>query len=79
MYLNYLILGLLFFVLQPGVLLTIPMGKEKNSTIAALVHALVFVLIVWLLQNYLNLNLMSIEEFKKKTKKKGFIPSVLGL
>ena len=53
-----LILGLLFFVLSPGVLLTIPAGSKglfasgQTSLIAAAVHAVVFVLAAHLLWIY---------------------------
>ena len=47
--------GLLFFVLSPGVLLTIPPGRGglfcsgQTSLLAALVHAVVFVVVTYLL------------------------------
>jgi hypothetical protein len=49
---NWFALAALFFVLSPGVLLTIPAGSKgffrsgQTSVAAALVHALVFVLVV---------------------------------
>ena len=52
----YLLCGLLFFLLSPGVLLTIPPGSKglfvsgQTSVLAAAVHAVVFVIvscIVW--------------------------------
>jgi len=51
----YLCLAVLFFVLSPGVLLTLPPGSKgiccsgQTSVAAAIVHALVFVYIVFLL------------------------------
>jgi hypothetical protein len=45
------ICGLLFFVLSPGVLLTIPPGSKglfmsgQTSVVAALVHAVVFIVV----------------------------------
>ena len=53
--LSLLVAGLLFFVLSPGVLLTIPPGKGglllsgQTSVVAALVHAVVFVAVSYLL------------------------------
>ena len=53
--LSLLVAGLLFFVLSPGVLLTIPPGKGglllsgQTSVVAALVHAVVFVMVAYLL------------------------------
>lgn len=50
---NYLCLAILFFLLSPGVLLTLPpVGKKifmsgETSIIAAMVHAIVFVAIVY--------------------------------
>ena len=52
---SLLIAGALFFVLSPGVLLTIPPGRGglfcsgQTSLLAALVHAVVFVAISYLL------------------------------
>ncbi len=56
---NGLYLALLFFVLSPGVLLTIPAGSKgfffsgQTSLVAAAVHALVFVLVLSCLKTYL--------------------------
>ena len=47
--LNYLILGALFFLLVPGVLVSLPQGGSKFTV--ALVHAVVFVLAYMVLQN----------------------------
>ena len=50
---NYLCLAILFFLLSPGVLLTLPpVGKKifmsgETSIIASIVHAIVFVAIVY--------------------------------
>lgn len=55
---KYLTLAVLFFLLSPGILLTLPpIGKNiwmsgKTSVVASIVHALVFVSIVYLLQSY---------------------------
>ena len=52
---SLLVAGLLFFVLSPGVLLTIPPGSRglflscQTSVLAALVHAVVFVVVAYLL------------------------------
>ncbi len=51
MYTHGLMIALLFFVLSPGVLLTIPAGSRglffsrQTSLIAAAVHAIVFVVV----------------------------------
>jgi hypothetical protein len=63
---KYLVLAILFFVLSPGVLLTLPpVGKKiwmsgQTSITSALVHAIVFVGILYLIQS--NTNVM--EGFK---------------
>lgn len=55
---KYITLALLFFVLSPGVLLTIPpIGKKwlcsgQTSIMAAAVHAVVFAVILCLLNSY---------------------------
>lgn len=70
------LLAALFFLLSPGVLLTLPAGSKgvfmsgQTSIAAAVVHALVFVLVV----HYLKRQLRSMEGFNsrvvpKKTKK----------
>ena len=52
---SLLVAGLLFFVLSPGVLLTIPPSSKglflscQTSVTAALVHAVVFVAVTYLL------------------------------
>jgi ascorbate-specific PTS system EIIC-type component UlaA len=54
----YLLCGLLFFLLSPGVLLTIPPGSKglfvsgQTSILAAAVHAVVFVVVSCILWNY---------------------------
>ena len=54
---KYLVLAILFFVLSPGVLLTLPpVGKKiwmsgQTSITSALVHAIVFVGILYLIQS----------------------------
>ena len=54
----HLLCGLLFFLLSPGVLLTIPPGSKglfvsgQTSILAAAVHALVFVLVCYLAWTY---------------------------
>lgn len=54
-----LICGLIFFLLSPGVLLTIPPGSRglfmsgQTSLIAAAVHAVVFVIVHHLVNAYL--------------------------
>jgi len=53
------ILAALFFILSPGVFLTLPAGSKgvwmsgQTSVVAALVHALVFVLVFTLLKQYM--------------------------
>ncbi len=67
---KYLVLAVLFFVLSPGVLLTLPpVGKKiwmsgQTSITSALVHAIVFVGILYLIQS--NTNVM--EGFSTKGK-----------
>jgi hypothetical protein len=57
---KYLVLAILFFVLSPGVLLTLPpVGKKiwmsgQTSITSALVHAVVFVGILYLIQSNTN-------------------------
>jgi hypothetical protein len=54
-----LLLAILFFVLSPGVFLTLPAGSKgiwmsgQTSIAAALVHAIVFVIVLSLVKNYL--------------------------
>ena len=54
----YLLCGLLFFLLSPGVLLTIPPGSKglfvsgQTSILAAAVHAVVFVVVSCIVWNY---------------------------
>ena len=68
---KYLVLAILFFVLSPGVLLTLPpVGKKiwmsgQTSITSALVHAVVFVGILYLIQQ--NTDVME-----------GFAPSLCG-
>lgn len=63
---KYLVLVILFFVLSPGVLLTLPpVGKKilmsgQTSITSALVHAVVFVGILYLIKE----NTQIMEEFK---------------
>ncbi len=55
---KYIILAVLFFVLSPGVLLTLPpIGKKwwmtgQTSMAAAAVHAVVFAVVAYLLSQY---------------------------
>lgn len=62
---KYLTLAVLFFLLSPGVLLTLPpVGKKiwmsgQTSLVASIVHAIVFIGVVYLLSQY-----GLIEEFK---------------
>ncbi len=66
---NYVVLAILFFVLSPGVLLTLPpVGKKiwmsgQTSMVAAAVHAIVFAVVLYLLSQY-----GMIEGFAKSTK-----------
>ena len=52
----------LFFVLSPGVLLTLPAGSKgiwmsgQTSVVAALVHALVFVLVLTVVMKYMGIS-----------------------
>lgn len=55
---NWFYLAALFFLLSPGVVLTLPPGSKgiffsgQTSIAAAIVHALVFVLVLCLLKGY---------------------------
>ncbi len=55
---KYIVLALLFFVLSPGVLLTLPpIGKKwwmtgQTSTTAALLHAVVFAVVLYALSYF---------------------------
>jgi hypothetical protein len=55
---NWFYLAALFFLLSPGVILTIPAGTKgfffssQTSVAAAIVHALVFVIVLCLLKSY---------------------------
>lgn len=55
---KYITLAILFFVLSPGVLLTLPpVGKKwwmsgQTSIMAAAVHAVVFAVVLYLLRSY---------------------------
>jgi hypothetical protein len=57
------LLGLLFFVLSPGVLLTLPPGSKgvfmsrQTSLLAAFVHAIVFVVVGGAILRYYNVSL----------------------
>ncbi len=68
---NYIILGILFIILSPGIFLTIPpIGKKwwmtgQTSIKSALLHAVIFGLILFLL-NYYDI----IEGFQKKDSSK---------
>ena len=56
----HLVAGVLFFLLSPGVLLTIPAGSRgllasgQTSVLAAAVHAIVFVAALYALHTFLN-------------------------
>jgi hypothetical protein len=56
------VLAALFFVLSPGVLLTLPAGSKgifmsgQTSVVAALVHALVFVIVYTMVMKYMGVN-----------------------
>ena len=73
------LLAALFFLLSPGVLLTLPAGSKgiwmsgQTSVAAALIHSLVFVVILTLIDKHLQMN--SYEGFgpcpKSKVGKKG--------
>lgn len=49
--------GLLFFILSPGVLLTLPPGgrgvwmSRQTSVAAAFVHAVVFMVVLWIISS----------------------------
>ena len=64
---QYVYLAILFFVLSPGVLLTLPpVGKKiwmsgETSCMAAFVHAIVFVGVLYMIREY-----DIIEMFKRK-------------
>ena len=67
----YVVLAVLFVLLSPGILLTIPpVGKKilmsgQTSIVAALVHAIIFGVILYLLESY-----GYMEDFATKKKKK---------
>ncbi len=56
---KWFLLAALFFVLSPGVVLTLPPGPRgiffsgQTSVSAAIVHALVFVIVLCYLRNYI--------------------------
>ncbi len=72
---QYVYLAILFFVLSPGVLLTLPpVGKKiwmsgQTSCMAAFVHAIVFVGVLWLIREY-----HVVEMFAAKGKKNPMKP-----
>lgn len=55
---NWFYLAAVFFLLSPGVILTLPPGSKgiffsgQTSIAAAIVHALVFVIVLCFLKNY---------------------------
>ena len=59
---NFLLIAILFFVLSPGILLTIPPGKKglffsgQTSVAAAIIHAIVFVIVCCILRRYIQLH-----------------------
>lgn len=61
------ICGILFFILSPGVLLTLPPGSKgvfmsrQTSLIAAAVHAVVFVIVYYSVNTYVKRNYGMIE------------------
>lgn len=67
---QYVYLAVLFFVLSPGVLLTLPpVGKKiwmsgETSCMAAFVHAIVFVGVLYLIREY---NVVEMFGSKKKS------------
>lgn len=66
---KYVTLAILFFLLSPGVLLTLPpIGKKfwmtgQTSVMAAAVHAVVFAVVLYFLHDY-----GVIENFRKQRK-----------
>ena len=69
------LLAVLFFLLSPGVLLTLPAGSKgiwmsgQTSIAAALVHSLVFVIVLVLAKKYMLSNHL-IQKFTGKAKAK---------
>ncbi len=58
---KFIVLAVLFFLLSPGVLLTLPpVGKKiwmsgQTSMTSVVVHAIVFVIVCYLIQKYSNI------------------------
>ena len=69
----HLVAGLVFFLLSPGVLLTIPAGSRglfasgQTSLLAAAVHAVVFVAAIYALHTFLNVEGFGFWTSVKKT------------
>ena len=64
----------LFFVLTPGILLTLPSGASKKMV--ALTHGIVFVAIWWLTHKYVWKLSLKLEGMTNPTKKsEGMVPS----
>ena len=59
---------LLFFVLTPGILLSLPSGSSKK--VVALTHGVVFVLVWWLTHKYVWSLSMKLEGYENKPTKK---------
>lgn len=66
---QYILLAILFFLLSPGVLLTLPpVGKKiwmsgQTSCTAAFVHAIVFVGVLWLIREYHVIDMFAVSRF----------------
>ena len=69
--LRYLVLAALFYVLTPGILLSLPKGGSKQAV--ALTHAIVFVVVYYLLKKLaqkLKLNKRKVHNMPKALKEK---------
>lgn len=66
--LRYLVLGAIFYVLTPGILLSLPQGGSKKMT--ALTHAIVFVALYYLIEKLAEMLKIKKKEGKKPLKEK---------
>ncbi len=65
---KYLLYGMIFFLISPGVLITIPPkdGKifmsQETSIISVLMHMILFILLIYIIDKLMD----NIEEYKKR-------------
>jgi len=55
---RFVLTAIIFFVLAPGVLFSLPgeksvSGKNENRYVAGVVHALIFAVVMWLLAKFM--------------------------